>query len=147
MSTKNDKIIKEAIEDAQSFFERAKQVNLIFVLCDVLGISRDTIADRLGVSRGQINHYREGRTNIPGDRIAIAISLAQEVIESLEHELKTLKNSAESKDRLQQAAIQSMQSRINLTSETLYEYALSQKKALDESYKSLEKIMTRSKKK
>lgn len=146
MNTKNDKVLREAIEDAQSFFERGQQSNLIFALCDVLGVSRDTVAERLGVSRGQINHYREGRTNIPQDRTNLVINLLQETVESLQHELKRLKKSSDSKSRVLQAVIQSLQSRVDVVDEILHEYALSQKKALDESYRSLEKL-TRGRKK
>ncbi|MBA4151729.1 MAG: hypothetical protein C0509_04140 [Acinetobacter sp.] len=140
MSTQNQQNIETlAQQSAHSFFERGSKPNLMFALCDVLEISRDTVAEHLGISRGQINHYRDNRTDIPTERANHALKLIQSACSGLQQEIELHSKSAKTKNSVQSAIISVLEAKINLASQIRADYVAHQKKQLDEQYQSLQR--------
>lgn len=69
----------------------------LYAICDVLQMPAFVVAERIGLTRSQVSHYRKGLTAIPQSRMKDIVKLLKELISEIEKEIAKERKKSPSK--------------------------------------------------
>jgi hypothetical protein len=109
---------KSAKNNAQEYIEKCSDAEILYVLCDVLGVLGRDLAYEFDVTTAQISHYRQGRAAIPKSRILDLIKIYKKALKANEEALREL-TQKKRKTEIEKLVVEHLKARIELGKKVL----------------------------